>query len=98
MPHLSRRTRAVGLIAVATVLIVIASVVYLRPGRGATQPASTPQAPALSLGPAQFLSASTGWVAQGDALLATSDGGRHWRRVRSLPNMTVNWIPLFDQR
>jgi photosystem II stability/assembly factor-like uncharacterized protein len=98
MPHLSRRTRAVGLIAVAAVLIVITSVAYLRPGGGATQPGSTPRPPVLFLGPAQFLSASTGWVAQGDSLLATSDGGRHWRRIRTLLNMTVTWIRLFDER
>ena len=55
-------------------------------------------APAWFLGPAQFLSASAGWIAQGDSLLATSDGGGHWRRIRTLPGMSVTWIRLFDER
>jgi photosystem II stability/assembly factor-like uncharacterized protein len=98
MPDLSRRSRALAVIAVAAVLIVIASVVYLRPGGSPTQPAARPQAPAFFLGPAQFASASTGWIAQRDTLLATSDGGRHWRRIRALPNMSVTWLRLFDER
>jgi hypothetical protein len=98
MPHLSRRSRALAVIAVSAVLIVIASVVYLRPGGSPTQPAARPQAPAFFLGPAQFASASTGWIAQRDTLLATSDGGRHWRRIRALPNMSVTWLRLFDER
>jgi photosystem II stability/assembly factor-like uncharacterized protein len=31
-------------------------------------------------------------------MLATSDGGRHWRRIRTLPNRSVTWIRLFDER
>jgi photosystem II stability/assembly factor-like uncharacterized protein len=98
MPHLSRRSRALSVIAVAAALIVVASAVYLRDGGGGMQPTSRPMAPALFLGPAQFLSASAGWIAQGDSLLATSDGGGHWRRIRTLPGMSVTWIRLFDER
>jgi photosystem II stability/assembly factor-like uncharacterized protein len=98
MPHLSRRSRALSVIAFAGALIVVASAFYLRNGGGRTQPTSRPMAPALFLGPAQFLSASAGWIVQGDSLLATSDGGGHWRRIRTLPGMSVTWIRLFDER
>jgi photosystem II stability/assembly factor-like uncharacterized protein len=46
--------------------------------------ASKRPAPGL-VGSAQFLSARTGWVAVNDAVLSTSDSGRHWRRILALP-------------
>jgi photosystem II stability/assembly factor-like uncharacterized protein len=97
MPELSRGSRALSVIAVAVALLAVASVVYLRAGGSSPQPASKRPAAAL-VGSAQFLSARTGWVAVNDAVLSTSDGGRHWRRILALPNMLPTWIRLFDER
>jgi photosystem II stability/assembly factor-like uncharacterized protein len=84
-------------IALALALVAVASVVYLRAGGSSAQPPPKRAAPAL-VGSAQFISARTGWVAQNNAVLATSDGGRHWRRILALPNMLPAWVRLFDER
>jgi photosystem II stability/assembly factor-like uncharacterized protein len=97
MPVLSRRSQALSVMAVAAIVIAIASIAYLRPGGRVAQPAPRPQTLTYP-GPAQFLSARTGWVALNGAVLATSDGGRSWRRMRNLPYMRVTWMRLFDER
>jgi photosystem II stability/assembly factor-like uncharacterized protein len=97
MPVLSRRSQALYVMAVAAIVIAVVSVVYLRPGGRAAQPAARPQV-ATYPGPAHFLSARTGWVALNESVLATSDGGRSWRRMRNVPNMRVTWMRMFDER
>ncbi len=97
MPTLSRRSQALIVMAVAAILIAVASVVYLRPAGRAAQTASRPQAGTYP-GPAQFLSARTGWIVVNGSVLATTDGGHHWRLMRNLPSLSVTWIRLFDER
>ncbi len=97
MPTPSRRSQALIVMAVAAILIAVASVVYLRPAGRAAQTASRPQAVTYP-GPAQFVSARTGWIVVNGSVLATSDGGHHWRRMGDLPSLSVTSIRVFDDR
>ena len=97
MGELSRRGRALSVIAAALALLVAVSLVYLRPGSRFSP--STPRgAGSEGVGPADFLSAGTGWLARGSTVLATSDGGSHWRPILTLPALAVTWVRLFDER
>jgi photosystem II stability/assembly factor-like uncharacterized protein len=83
--------------AAAVLLLVAVSLVYLRPGGAPSAPAPRP-AGSAQVGPADFLSAGTGWLARGSTVLATSDGGRHWRPILTLPYLAVSWVRLLDER
>ncbi|MBV9832682.1 MAG: hypothetical protein JOZ82_13905 [Marmoricola sp.] len=97
MTGLFRRGRALSVMAAALVLLVAVSLAYLLPGR-ATSPSIPRAAGSTAVGPADFLSAGTGWLARGSTVLATSDGGRHWRPILNLPYLAVGWLRLFDER
>src|SRR5437868_2879456 len=102
--------RAIGLMAGALAVVIVASLLYLRPGLPATTASPSPTAaaaPRLS-GPYSatfdFLDPARGWalvldysVASRFWIFATTDGAAHWRRLFAAPAIGGNiYLHFFD--
>jgi len=99
----SRAQRAKLLSGAALVVVAVAAVLYARPALPTGAPAPAP-APRFQLDAVDFVSPTTGWVLEDlddfeFAVLATTDGGRHWKPQLLEPTVLQGeYMRFFDAR
>jgi photosystem II stability/assembly factor-like uncharacterized protein len=78
------------LVGASIVVLIVGGFVYLRPSSGTRSPPASPApTPQPALNYLEWTSAQNGWLVMQDAslprssLFRTTDGGRHWQRLRS---------------
>jgi len=98
-----RVQRAVALIAISLVVILIASVVYLRPSLSAAR-SSTAGDARYRVAAVDFVSRNVGWVVAeigdgGVVMLHTTDGGATWARQLTVSaDVHPQYVKFFDDR